>query len=69
MTVDYRVMMESSPDAILLLDLDIGQLVHANSKAASLFRHARRHLADHVAARFVSRRPAQRHRLIHAVRR
>ncbi|UUZ54914.1 GAF domain-containing protein [Massilia sp. H-1] len=37
MTVDYRVMMESSPDAILLLDLDIGQLVHANSKAASLF--------------------------------
>jgi PAS domain S-box-containing protein len=37
LTVDYRVMMESSPDAILLLDLDFAQLAHANSKAASLF--------------------------------
>lgn len=35
--VDYRVMMESSPDAILLLDLASGQLVHANTKAAGLF--------------------------------
>ncbi|HEU4775535.1 MAG TPA: ATP-binding protein [Telluria sp.] len=35
--VDYRVMMESSPDAILLLDLASGQLVHANTKAVGLF--------------------------------
>lgn len=37
LTVDYRVMMESSPDAILLLDLASGELAHVNSKASSLF--------------------------------
>ncbi|WP_229448178.1 ATP-binding protein [Massilia sp. CF038] len=37
LTVDYRVMMESSPDAVILLDLDAGQLAHANGKAAALF--------------------------------
>jgi len=37
LTIDYRVMMESSPDAVLLLDLDSGFLIHANVKAATLF--------------------------------
>jgi PAS domain S-box-containing protein len=37
LTVDYRVMMESSADSVLLLDIDSGELVHANGKALALF--------------------------------